>query len=254
MDALAPGSLGVPVARDAGDRRRGGRRRADRQGAGAFAISGQLLGTGHLAPSTFDPLLWTVLCWLLVRWVRPRADGLLVWAGVVTAVAVNVKFLVLAVRLVAGIGVLVFGPRGLLRRPLLWAGAGIAAAGAAPTVVWQAAHGWPQLAMNAAIAADVYGGRLLFLPGMLAGAGIVVGAVLLVYGVWRLLRAPELRAYRFLGAATAGLTAVFLVTGGRSYYVAGMFAMCWAAAAVSLEAGAAARWWRSPNARGPTSC
>ncbi len=260
VDALAPGSLVVfrlpaTLATAAGvvvaaliARELGGGRHAQVLTAGTFAISGQLLGTGHyLATSTFDPLLWTVLCWLLVRWVRTRADGLLVWAGVVTAVAVNVKFLVLAFWLVAGICVLVFGPRGLLRRPLLWAGALIAAAGAAPTVVWQAAHGWPQLEMNAAISAEVeqvYGGRLMFLPGMLAGAGIVVGAVLLLYGVWRLLRSPELRAYRFLGAATAGLTAVFLATGGRSYYVAGMFAVCWAAAAVSLEAGAAARWWR----------
>ena len=47
--------------------------------------------TGHLlATSTVDPALWTALTWLLVRWVRTRKDGLLIAAGVVTAVAMLV--------------------------------------------------------------------------------------------------------------------------------------------------------------------
>ncbi len=54
------------------------------------------------------------------------------------------------------------GPRDLLRRPLLWAGAGIAALLAAPTLVWQYTHGWPQLQMAPVVAGEaeaLYGGR-----------------------------------------------------------------------------------------------
>src|SRR5207248_5483510 len=156
MDAIAPGSpfvlripamlamLGGVVLTALIARELGGRAKAQTLAAATFAVSPEFLGSGHyLATSTVDPLLWTLLLWLLVRWLRTRADGLLVWAGVVTAIAINVKFLILAFWLVAGICALIFGPRDLLRRPRLWIGALIAVAGALPTVIWQANNGWP---------------------------------------------------------------------------------------------------------------
>jgi len=61
----------------------GGAARAQTLAAAAFAVSTEFLAGGHyLATSTVDPFLWTLLLWLLVRWLRTRADGLLVWAGV----------------------------------------------------------------------------------------------------------------------------------------------------------------------------
>ena len=47
--------------------------------------------------------------------------------------------------------------------------------------------------MNSAIAAEqaALGGRLAFLPLAVVLAGLLVGAVLLCYGLWRLLRSPE---------------------------------------------------------------
>ncbi|MQA07448.1 MAG: glycosyl transferase, family 39 [Pseudonocardiaceae bacterium] len=260
MDTVVPGSVTVlrlpaTLATAAGvviaaliARELGGRRKAQLLTAGAFAVSSGFLSTGHyLATSTIDPFLWTVLLWLIVRWIRTRSDGLLVWAGVVTAVAINVKFLVLGFWLVAGICLLIFGPRELLRRPLLLVGALIALAATVPTAVWQATNGWPQLDMNAAISREVdevYGGRLVFLPGVVLTAGLLVGAVLLVYGWWQLLHSEQLRPYRFLGWTTLGLVLLFIVLNGRSYYVAGMYPLCWAAAAVTIERRQPARWWR----------
>nr|WP_243859347.1 glycosyltransferase family 39 protein [Amycolatopsis arida] len=260
MDTLAPGSLvvlrlpatlvtatGVVVAALLA-RELGGGRKAQVLVAATSAICPFLLGTGHyLATSTLDPFGWAVVTLLLVRWVRTRADGLLVWAGVVTGLTLNVKFLLLGFWLVAGVCLLAVGPRELLRRPMLWVGALIAAAAVAPTVVWQARNGWPQLDMNAAIAEEVtvgWGGRALFLPGALLGAGLLPGVVLLIYGVVRLLRSAELRPHRFLGWTTLGLAAVFLAIPGRPYYLAGMFPVCWAAAAVGVERVRPARWWR----------
>ncbi|WP_308282844.1 glycosyltransferase family 39 protein [Pseudonocardia nigra] len=90
MDAIAHGSvaaLRVPatLATMAGvvltallTREFGGGRRAQLVAAGAFAVSPTFLATGHLlATSTLDPPLWIALTWLLVRWVRTRADGAL---------------------------------------------------------------------------------------------------------------------------------------------------------------------------------
>jgi hypothetical protein len=260
MDELVPGSVvalrvpailvtavGVVVAALIA-RELGGGRRAQVLTAAAYATCGQILGTGHyLATSTVDPFLWAVLLWLVVRWLRTRADGLLVWAGAVTGLALNVKLLVLAFWIIAGVAVLVLGPREILRRPALWVGAGIAALATVPTIVWQAANGWPQLEMGAVVSGEVdngWGGRWSFVPGALGGAGLVTGAVLVLYGLWRLLHAPDLRSVRFLGWTMLGLTAVFIVSNGRFYYISGMYVICWAAAGVSLERGLAGRWWR----------
>lgn len=223
----------------------GGGAKAQTLSAATFAVSAEFLAGGHyLATSTVDPLLWGLLLWLLVRWLRTRADGLLAWAGVVTAVALYTKFLIGGFWLAAGVAILVAGPRDLLRRPALWLGAAIAVVALVPTLVWQAAHGWPQLGMGAAISDEVGssgGGRLLFVPVALLVAGIPIGAVLLCYGLWRLLRDRELR---FLGWTTLLLTVVFVAANGRFYYVAGMFPVCWAMAAVALERRQPARWWR----------
>ncbi|GAA3581930.1 glycosyltransferase family 39 protein [Amycolatopsis ultiminotia] len=259
MESLGPGSpfvLRIPamLAMAAGvvfaaliARELGGRTRAQVLSAAMFAVSAVFVAGAHyLATSTFDPFLWTVLSWLVVRWIRTRRDGLLLWAGVVTAVALYVKFLVGGFWLVAGVALLICGPRELLRRPALWGGAAIAVLALVPTLIWQARHGWPQLQMGTAIATEVGegGGRLWWLPEVLLIAGIPTGATLLGYGVWRLVRSPRLRPYRFLGWTTIGLAVVFLAVNGRSYYLAGMFPVCWAAAAVELESGQASRRWR----------
>ncbi|WIY01582.1 glycosyltransferase family 39 protein [Amycolatopsis mongoliensis] len=259
MNTLAPGSLVVfrlpAIAATAAGvvvtaliaRELGGQRKAQARAAAAYAICGQFVGSGHyLATSTIDPLLWTLVLWLLVRWVRTRNDSLLVWLGVVTAVALNDKLLIGAFWVVAGFAVLVFGPRELLRRPKLWLGALIAAASLVPTLLWQRANGWPQLGMGDAVGAEVdaAGGRESFVPNLLAGAGWVIGALGVLYGVAVLLGSPQLRSYRFLGWTALGVVAVFLVANGRYYYAAGMFGVLWAAAAVHLEAREPSRWWR----------
>ncbi|WP_214406877.1 glycosyltransferase family 39 protein [Pseudonocardia lacus] len=255
MDTIAPGSVAVlripaTLATVAGivlaallARELGGGRRAQLITAGAFALAPIFLGGGHLlATSTFDPVLWTAVTWLVVRWVRTRSDRLLLVAGVVTAVALQVKFLIVGFWVIAILAVLVVGPRGMLRRPALWAGGAIAVLATVPTLLWQANNGWPQLAMSQAVAAEsVYAGGVLgFLPLGLAG-GFVIGLVLALHGTYRLLRDPDLR---FLGITALGVAALFMATGGRPYYISGMFALVWAASAVTVERGDAARWWR----------
>ncbi|MET1074586.1 MAG: glycosyltransferase family 39 protein, partial [Umezawaea sp.] len=116
--------------------------------AGAFAVSPNfLIGGTLLATSTVDPLLWTVVTWLLVRWVRGRDDKVLLWAGAVTAVGIQAKYLIVFLWVAVLVGVLIAGPRELLRRPLLWVGAAIPLVTGLPGLVWQARHGWPGLEM-----------------------------------------------------------------------------------------------------------
>ncbi|EHR60212.1 ArnT family glycosyltransferase [Saccharomonospora cyanea] len=224
----------------------GGGTRAQVMAAGAYACSPFLLaGAGHiLATHMVDAFLWTVIVWLVVRWVRLRDDRVLLAAALVTAVDLQVKFLIPVFWGVAVLAAWLLGPKDLVRRPLLWLGGAIAVATCVPTLVWQAANGWPQLEMNRIVADEVSyaGGRATFLPMALEQAGYGVGAVLVVLGVWWLLRSPRLREYRFLGLTVLGVTAVFWASSGRPYYVGGMFALCFAVSAVELDRVLTSRW------------
>ncbi|HET9254935.1 MAG TPA: glycosyltransferase family 39 protein, partial [Pseudonocardiaceae bacterium] len=205
------------------------------------------LGPGHLFnTATVDVFLWVLATWLLVRWVRVRDDRLLVGLGVVTALALQNKWLIVAFWGVLAVSVLAAGPRELLRRPLLWLSAALVALTTLPGLLWQAHHGWPQLALTRVIAAeeDVIGGRWTFLPLMLLTAGVGTGMALFCYGLWRLLRSEQLRSYRFLGYTVVGLVVVFLVADGHFNYGSGLVALLLAAGAVEVERRGPARWWR----------
>ncbi|WP_211238618.1 ArnT family glycosyltransferase [Actinomadura rifamycini] len=222
----------------------GGRRRAQLLTAGAYAVCPFAIASGHtLSTAAFDMLLTTVLAWLAIRWVRTRDQRLLLAAGAVTAVAVNVKYLapVALAALVAGL--LIAGPRDLLRRPPLAAGAALAVAAAVPGLLWQARHGWPQLDMADAIAGDAdFGGRPGFLPFQLVLTGVVL-SWLWIYGLWRLYRSADLAPYRFVGHAYLLLNIAFLATAGKPYYLSGLWAALWAAGAVEVERRGAPRGW-----------
>ncbi|MHA6626985.1 glycosyltransferase family 39 protein [Pseudonocardia sichuanensis] len=256
MDAIAPGSVAVlripatlaivaaVVLAALLARELGGGRRAQVLTAGTVAVSPGFLATGHLlATSTFDPVLWIALTWLLVRWVRTRDDRLLLASGIVTAVALQVKFLVVGFWAVALVAVLVCGPRELLRRPALWAGGAVAALATVPTLLWQARNGWPQLAMGRIIAGEsVYaGGMVGFLPLGFVGAGLLVGSVLGVVGIVALLRTPR---HRFLAVTALGVAVLFMLVGGRPYYLAGVLPVLWAAGAVRAAQPGVSAWWR----------
>ena len=225
----------------------------DRRAQG-FTAAAQATGlwvtlAGHwLTPYSLEPAQWLLLVWLLVRWVRLRDDRLLLALGVVAGVAAMTKFHVLLLCLVLLAAAAAVGPRVLLRRPMLWAGAVIAAAIAAPTLVWQQVHGWPQLRMAPVVAGEaeaLYGGRPGIAVELILFAG-VLGVALLGYGLWRLLRDDELREFRFLAVTFVVLYVIFVATAGRPYYLAGLYAPMAAAGALGLqrrrEAGRRRRW------------
>lgn len=275
MDTLFPGSVvalrvpsmlaavAVVITTALIARELGGDRRAQTLAAGACATAGQFVTAGHfLLTWSIDPVLWSLVAWLVVRWVRLHArreanDRLLLWAGVVTAVAMQVKLLLPAFWTAMGVAVLFVGPRRLFSRPMLWWGAAVAVVSVIPTLLWQTTHGWPQLRMTHVVSSETLD-AWSFLRSAVDNAGFV-GSVLACFGLWRLLRSPRLRPYRFLGWAVVGLTAMFMVSGGRSYYVAGFYALLFAVATVELQRRREARgtspWgWVAYPAYGVAAC
>ena len=250
MDTIAPDSLTLfrlPAAIAAGltvlltgllARELGGSRRAQLIAAACAAVGVIVLFTGHmLSTSTFDLLAWTAITWLAVRGVQERGPSPFLQAGVVLGLALMNKPLpaFLAVGLL--IGVAIAGPRELLRRRYVWAGALIALLIWSPWLLWQQANGWPQIDVSRSIAEGgstsaeprwaIVPFQFLLISPLLAPVWIA--------GLVRLFRDPEIRPYRFLAWTWVALAAIFMVTGGKPYYLAGLLPALLAAGAIATD-------------------
>ena len=194
-----------------------------------------LLGAVHIGNTTpLDLLAWTaVLLCVTTALLRHRPRWWLV-AGAAAGLGLEADNLVVLLLICLAAGLLASAQRSVLRTRWPWLGAGIAAVIWAPNVIWQATHGWPQLAMSAALhqqntsPAD-YAGAL---PAQLLYLGLLV-APLVVAGFVVLWRTPELR---FL-AITATLIIIYVLAWvpGKVYYGDGVAPAVLAAGAVAAE-------------------
>jgi 4-amino-4-deoxy-L-arabinose transferase-like glycosyltransferase len=238
--ALAAGAVVLVSAAIA--RELDGDGRAELIAAAGTGASSLVLFDGHLLnTSTFDLLIWTVASWLFLRAVRTGVGWLWSVVGVVLGVGLLNKPLPAFLGAAVLVGIAVTGPRQMLRRPYPWLGAVIAVLIGSPWLLWQAGHGWPELAVSRSIAS---GGSTssqpwwLVIPFQFLLASPLL-APLLVVGWWRLWRAPT----RFLAVAWALLGVVFMVTGGKPYYLAGLLPVVIAAGAVAARQWSARVQW-----------
>ncbi|WP_098959040.1 glycosyltransferase family 39 protein [Pseudonocardia sp. N23] len=219
----------------------GGGRGAQLLAAAGTGASSFLLAVGHLlSTTTFDVLAWTVATWLTVRALR---DGGAFWVLVGVVVGIGLQNKVMPAFLVGAllIGILVAGPREVLRTPWPWLAGLVALAIWAPFLVWEARHGWPMLDLSSAIAGGGSGtsaSRWILLPYQL----VIVSPLLVPVwgtGLWRLARDPALRTWRAFAVVYVVLLAFFVATGGKPYYLVGLYPLLVAAGAGPVVAWAA---------------
>ena len=192
--------------------------------AAVVAASAVVMALGHrLNTATNDTLAWTAVLLLGTQAVLDRRPRLWLAAGLVAGIGLNNKHGVAF--LLAGILVALLLDRELrpeLRTMWPWLAGALAAVLWVPNLWWQADHGWPVFDLSADIA-DEYaglGGRL----ELVGQAAIMFSPVILVVwvaGLVALLRRPEWRRVRLPAVAFLVATALFLVTGGKGYYLAG---------------------------------
>ena len=208
-------------------------------GAAAMGVSAILLAVTHLlSTSTLDVLAWTVFSLLVVTVLQGGDERWWLAAGAVAGVALLNKTLFVFLPAVLVVALLIGGPRDVFRSRWLWMGAAIAGVLWAPNLLWQAANGWPQLELSRAIASGSSGTSepvALFVPFQL----VLISPVLVplwVAGLVRLLRGGDVQRCRAFGWTYLALAVLFMATGGKPYYLAGMYPVLLAAGAKPAEA------------------
>ena len=216
----------------------GASRRAQLVAASCMAVGAFPLSVGHLlSTSTFDLLAWTALTWLVARAVRTGEKVLWPLAGLVAGIALLNKPLVAFLLASLAVGFLVSGPRAVLRERWLWIGVAIALVLWSPWLAWQTGHGWPQLTISSSIANGGSGSsepRWALLPFQVLLISPVLSPIWIA-GLAALMRRSTMRRYRFFAVAWLCLAAIFLITGGKPYYVAGLFPVLLAAGAIQTD-------------------
>ncbi|MEV6278481.1 glycosyltransferase family 39 protein [Nocardia sp. NPDC051832] len=214
----------------------GGGRAAQALAAGAVASAAMVLGVGHmLSTAVFDLAAWSLVGLLVLKVLN---DGDRRWwlaIGVVVGVGLQNKVLLIFPVLAVAVVLAVIGPRKVFATRYFPLGVVVAGLIWLPYLVWQAANGWPQWELSRAIADGSSGTSDAPIEFVVLQFGLM-GPLLVplwVFGLWRLWREPRYRAF---AVSYALLFVVFLVTGGKAYYLGGMYPILLAAGAVPVAA------------------
>lgn len=231
--ALAAGALVWLAARFA--KMLGGAGSSELLAALACALAPMLVGLGGvLSTTTFDPLAWTAIAYLVVRSLRFGSNRALILAGVITGLDFNVKYAVAF--WIAGllVGLAASRERYILGRGSFWLGASIAGLMGLPTVLWQALHGFPFLELGVA----AQGKNAVVGVGAFMANQIMVmnpfAAPLWIIGLCAPFIAPNLRDLRFVPIAVLTVFISVRIGNGKDYYLAACYPVLFVIGSVAI--------------------
>jgi 4-amino-4-deoxy-L-arabinose transferase-like glycosyltransferase len=216
----------------------GGRRWAQVLAAVAVTIAPfALLGGSLFHYSSLDYLWWVLAAYMMIRLLK--SEDRRWWLGVGAVIGAGMMTKYTMAFLVAGIivGVILTRTRLHLASPWLWGGAALCLLIVMPNLIWQIQHDFISLEFMQSIhARDVRVGRTQgYLIEQLIFAANLVTIPLWVTGLYFYIFSKTGRNYRPLGWMFLVPFVLFLVTQGRSYYLAPAYPMLFAGGAVILE-------------------
>ena len=219
----------------------------------ATATCGEYLGAMHeLTTTTPDFVFWAVTLFLVVRLLASQDPRWWLAIGACVGVGSEAKWNIdfLAAALAAGFlatAVRDPGSRRLLRSRYLLAGCVLAVAIAAPAIVWQAAHGWPNLDVYRSLQTAAGHNRATYWLGQVLYTGPVLTPVWITGVVWSL-RSPAARPFRPVALASVIVIVLQFALGGKAYYPGAVYTFLFAAGSVPIGRWLAARTSRAARA------
>jgi 4-amino-4-deoxy-L-arabinose transferase-like glycosyltransferase len=220
------------------NRELGGTRRAQIITALAVALAPISLIQGALFQYvSFDYLWWVLIAYFVIRLLKSENPRW--WLGIGVAIGLGMMTKYTLAYFVVGLvgGVIMTNTRRYLRTPWLWAGVALALLIFIPNLIWQAQHHFISVTFLVDIhARDVAIGRT---SGYLMEQFIVATNLFTVpfwaAGLYFYFFKPAGARYRMVGWMYVIPFVLFLVTQGRSYYLAPAYPMLIAAGVVVWE-------------------
>lgn len=196
-------------------------------------------------PVPTEVLFWTLVFYLVLRWIVKKEDWVIYLLGFVAGLALLNKYLVFLQFICLALVLLLFPYREMLRKRAFLFAILIAVVVFLPNIIWQFGHGLPVLTHMKALNDSqlVHVNRINFLTDQLFMA--FAASLLVVPGLIYPLFKNNLRAARPLVLASILVIGVLLLVRGKSYYTAGIFPLLIALGAIFWENSLKAKWGKT---------
>jgi hypothetical protein len=226
----------------------GGGRAASIIAAAASAMAPALIAMAQITTtSTFEPLAWTAFAYFVTRAIiEPSHPRALWWAGVAAGLALEAKYGLFLWIAGLAVGIALTPARRVLLTRHAAQGAFIGFAITAPSLVWQALHGWPFLAVmlhHTVGHTNFTGTPLRFEIGQALAMNALL-APLWLAGLVAPFATPRLKAARPLAIAYVVAAALIIVLRGKDYYLFPAYPTLFAVGAAA--AGLLTTWVLTP--------
>lgn len=174
-------------------------------------------------PNSFDILAWTVIFYLLIRFLQSGKENWLYYLAVIAAIGLYNKYNLIF--LLAGLllGIAASAKRNLLLQPALWKAALLALILLLPNIIWQVSYQFPvvkhmqvlketQLDNNSVL--GFLKGQMLFFMGSIP---------LIIASLVAFISFKPFKTYRLIGIAFICTLAIFALLRAKDYYAIGLY-------------------------------
>jgi Dolichyl-phosphate-mannose-protein mannosyltransferase len=201
----------------------------------AAATCGEYIGAMHELTTTVpDFLFWALTLLLVTRLLITRDPRWWIAIGACTGIASEAKWNIAFLVGAFAVGFLATDARQLLRSRYVVAACVLATALAAPDLVWQVTHGWPNMAVFRALQTEAWHNRATYWPAQVLFTGLALTPIWVSGLIWTL-RSAQARTFRPVGIACALAIVLQFVLGGKPYYPGGAYTFLFAAGSVPAE-------------------
>jgi hypothetical protein len=191
-----------------------------------------------LTMNAFEPLIWTLCAFVILLSIKYRLPQLWYLVGFIVGVGLLNKYSMFFFGFSLLVGLFITPHRQMFWEKWIWMAILIAFVMFLPNIFWQSQHGWPFFEHQAA--ASISSKKpliestidLFFQPIFMMQP---LALPIWVAGIYYYLRSPQGKLYRFLGWSFVVLFGLFLLLGGKSYYLAPFYPILFAPGAIIIE-------------------
>jgi len=185
-------------------------------------------------PNSFDILAWTIIFYLLIKYLKAYQDNWLFFLSLITVLGLYNKYTIVFLIIGLAIGLLFTEHRRIYHKKVLYYALCLSLLLFLPNILWQITHHFPVIHHMRALAESqlVHVNRLDFLFDQIKFG--VVGIPFFV-ALWALIFYQPFKPYRFVLWAFAIIMLLFTISRAKSYYTLGLYPVLFAFGSVYLE-------------------
>ena len=193
-------------------------------------------------PNSFDILTWTIIFYLLIKFIQTERTQWLIWLSVIIAAGFYNKYNIIF--LIAGllIGFLLTYQRKIFTNQSFWKALIISLILLSPNIIWQVINHFPVFQHMKVLKANQLDNN--------TSAGFLRGQIMFFFGSIPLTLAAlvafsyfkAFRPYRFIGIAFIAVLTLFALMKAKSYYAVGIYPVMMAFGSVYIDSILSNRW------------